>query len=619
MIDLPESESGDKDGDEDEDVDEDEDEDENGESSHDEAKPIGEDGTGSKKTVKGRKRKPKTSDYTGVPRKLLNVTFKFSCVHLATTGMFPDPKYYDAIIRKSWKSAAAEIRVNVKNYPIDDDHVTVLKGRINSFRGRVRDRVKPPVAGVYGLTTIFGEELKDHVNWLVEKQFYRKPGASSRTGHYEHPFIVEALYQAFFVGRNPPGIRFPKAFNPIPLPAIAFVCALIHFLIEQYKTGEYKESRAECDSISRLHDTHLKNVNKFQECVPTRCAKLQGNLYKLVMRRTGKVIAGADEVVQGPTILNDDDFGSDDESSNQATKATPKKTSKPPTSSCMHPPHHQVTHTSSSVDANEVLAELEREVLVSTSGRAAGPKLRGSDPGWGDQPLGESVEGLANGNPNANSSDSEHSDTERSGSSEGSSSEGSDSESLSSESSDDGTKGEKGSPKGGERAGLLEELSDDEDGKNGLGGGHGDGGRSGGEGSSKGNGAVTVSAALDGDTNGDSGGSGTGVGASTDVGVGHSHGSVNGGSGGQDMERRSQPASTQPHVEAPKKAGAEVEPTTSTARPSKRSLDTMEAVEESEDQVDGEGKGEETEKQGTGKGKGKKTDKTKPAKRKKRW
>jgi hypothetical protein len=49
-----------------------------------------------------------------------------------------------------------------------------LKDRVNSYRGRIRDRIELSIAGAYDLDSKSGQELIDHVEWLLEKHFYKK-------------------------------------------------------------------------------------------------------------------------------------------------------------------------------------------------------------------------------------------------------------------------------------------------------------------------------------------------------------------------------------------------------------------------------------------------------------
>jgi hypothetical protein len=49
-----------------------------------------------------------------------------------------------------------------------------VKDQVNSYRGRIRDRIKPSIASVYDIAGKSGQELVAHVEWLIEKVFYMK-------------------------------------------------------------------------------------------------------------------------------------------------------------------------------------------------------------------------------------------------------------------------------------------------------------------------------------------------------------------------------------------------------------------------------------------------------------
>jgi hypothetical protein len=73
--------------------------------------------------AKSKKGKPKTSNYNGTPLKLINATFTHICAWLATSGMFPEPMEFDRKVRKCWRAAAAELKVDVAKFPVEDEHI----------------------------------------------------------------------------------------------------------------------------------------------------------------------------------------------------------------------------------------------------------------------------------------------------------------------------------------------------------------------------------------------------------------------------------------------------------------------------------------------------------------
>ncbi|KAG9076446.1 hypothetical protein FRC06_009501, partial [Ceratobasidium sp. 370] len=289
----------------------------------------------------GKSKKAKCSDYKGMWRKLLDMTFKIVCARLGHDGMFPEQQEYDRLIRKSWAAAAKELGVDVGKYSMDDGHEGCVKRRVGSYRGRVRDRIKPAIANVYKLSSKSGGRLVKHVQSLQAGAFHKlaspsdtisgaQPGVEGRSGNYQHPFIAECIYQTFFVGRAPVGISFPELYNPIPIPAIAYVAAVIEFLISQYQDGTFKESRAEAAAVGELYDTHLPNVELFQECRARKCAQYREGLYVYAMKKAGKPVKGHRVERTGPGVLTREDFedededdGDDDADDEDADKAVP--------------------------------------------------------------------------------------------------------------------------------------------------------------------------------------------------------------------------------------------------------------------------------------------------------
>ncbi|KAG8693595.1 hypothetical protein FRC08_009020 [Ceratobasidium sp. 394] len=270
--------------------------------------------------------KPKCSDYEGVWCKLIDTTYKLVCARLGHDGMFPEQREYDRLVRKSWATAAKEHLVDVRKYPMDQDLETCVKRRIGSYRGRVRDKIKPSIASVYKLSGKKNKKkLAAHVQNLLDGTFHKLPGVAGRSGFYQHPFIAECVYQTYFVGRRPVGVTFPKFFSPIPIPAIAYVAAMVEFLISQYQTGVFKESRAEVGVLAELYDKHLPNISLFQECLPQKCKKYQGELYAYAMRRAGKPVRGSKAQRTGPGVLTRADFEGEDDDADDDGDQRPKK------------------------------------------------------------------------------------------------------------------------------------------------------------------------------------------------------------------------------------------------------------------------------------------------------
>ncbi|KAG8682819.1 hypothetical protein FRC08_014703 [Ceratobasidium sp. 394] len=262
---------------------------------------------------KGKSNKPKCSDYFGMARKLIDETFYRVLAHLGHHGMFPDDqREYDRLIRKSWLVVVKELGENPEKYPMEDEHETLVKVRIDSFRGRARVKIEPAIKKIYGLTGK-PDKVIARVEKLQAGEFHKDPEVKGRAGNYQHPYLEECVREVFFIGRRPVGVLFPELYDPVPIPALAYVCAVIGFCISLYSTGVFVDARAESAMVAKFYKDHLPNLELFQECRPTKCEKYRALLYTESMKQAGKSAKVPKEERTGPGVLTATDFEDEDE------------------------------------------------------------------------------------------------------------------------------------------------------------------------------------------------------------------------------------------------------------------------------------------------------------------
>ncbi|KAG9090751.1 hypothetical protein FS749_000313, partial [Ceratobasidium sp. UAMH 11750] len=232
---------------------------------------------------KGKSNKPKCSDYFGMARKLIDETFYRVLAHLGHHGMFPDDqREYDRLIRKSWLVVVKELGENPEKYPMEDEHETLVKVRIDSFRGRARVKIEPAIKKIYGLTGK-PDKVIARVEKLQAGEFHKDPEVKGCAGNYQHPYLEECVREVFFIGRRPVGVLFPELYDPVPIPALAYVCAV-----------------AESATVAKFYKDHLPNLELFQECHPTKCEKYRALLYTESMKQAGKSAKVPKEERTGP-------------------------------------------------------------------------------------------------------------------------------------------------------------------------------------------------------------------------------------------------------------------------------------------------------------------------------
>ncbi|KAG9123506.1 hypothetical protein FRC07_014861 [Ceratobasidium sp. 392] len=187
--------------------------------------------------------------------------------------------------------------------------------KVPYWRGHGKDKVKLQLAGVYGLDLDDDMALKKHVAWLLDKKFYKGPKINRRTGLYEHPFLAVAICLCFFVSLKPAATVAGPKFKPIPVAAIAYVCALIQCFIEQYKTGELVDKKLKFGLLRQNYVRHVANVEFWMKRVgEEENIKVCTLLYEAAAKGSGKIACVPDRT-KDPLLLGDTDFegGNDDD------------------------------------------------------------------------------------------------------------------------------------------------------------------------------------------------------------------------------------------------------------------------------------------------------------------
>ncbi|CAE7224569.1 unnamed protein product [Rhizoctonia solani] len=268
-----------------------------------------------KESGRGKGARGKTSDFTGTVKKMVDYATIRVCAKLASSGMFVPPREYKALVAKSWGRAAAEYGVDAGNakYTLQKAHKQAIRARVNSFRSRIRDRLKPAAASVYRLISDgrTNEEAKEYVRGLFPHGYHTKVGAPPGTGHFQHSFLEEAIFESYYTGNNPVGIVYEKWFDPMPLEAIGFVCAVIRWVIQQHETGKYVKIKMSFEKLREYYDEVMESLRAFRTGKQSqRCVVVQSMLYVRSMEKAGRSVL-EEQPKPAETTLREDDFAED--------------------------------------------------------------------------------------------------------------------------------------------------------------------------------------------------------------------------------------------------------------------------------------------------------------------
>ncbi|CAE6522047.1 unnamed protein product, partial [Rhizoctonia solani] len=272
--------------------------------------------TKSKKTGKGKAGRGKTKDFTGKVKKMVDLTTIRVCAKLAVSGMFCSPRNRKAIVNRCWVRAAEELGVDYRSskYKLRKAHRQSIRDRVNSFCSQIRDRLRSAIASTYNLL-VEGQtpqEAEEHVAGLLPNVFHTKVGAEKGLGHFQHDFLQRAMFEAYYTGNNPIGIVYSKWFDPMPLEAIALVCAVTRWVIKNHKSGNYVSSnRMTFEKLREYYDELMESLQAFQAGIQSeRCDVVWKAFFVRSMERAGHPVI-KQEVKAVVTTLVNSDFAED--------------------------------------------------------------------------------------------------------------------------------------------------------------------------------------------------------------------------------------------------------------------------------------------------------------------
>ncbi|QRW20598.1 hypothetical protein RhiXN_05587 [Rhizoctonia solani] len=232
-----------------------------------------------------KKGKSKSSDYQGLVWEILEATLDKVFAILLTEGFFIEPKQLDELIARTWRFCASRVvdDPTLNCYSISINKLRAIKYCITSWQGKLKDAIKPKIPGEYGLTRAPAQG-KTKIEKLLNHGFHTQPGAKPRTGYYKHPFLQTACDVTVFTkqkGKPPIGTKFSKMFVKMPLPTIALLCAIIHFLLETYHSNEEEhDDTIVREMLEEYYKDHLDNLLTLAKVDPDAIDCIQTGMYQ---------------------------------------------------------------------------------------------------------------------------------------------------------------------------------------------------------------------------------------------------------------------------------------------------------------------------------------------------
>ncbi|KAI0682795.1 hypothetical protein BC835DRAFT_1524448 [Cytidiella melzeri] len=173
----------------------------------------------------------------------------------------------------------------------------------SSFRGHLRDKICSKIVETYGLKTDTSKDATakanaERVAWLLQpigqaqdanRYCYEEFTLDPPRGLAQVSIIRHALQELVFRGDTSPGAEFSALFDPLPLPTIALLLAMVRFGLMRWATGRLEQKGPEFreTTYGQVVKEHLGQLEDWAKLRPVITTKICHSLFKKILRLGG--------------------------------------------------------------------------------------------------------------------------------------------------------------------------------------------------------------------------------------------------------------------------------------------------------------------------------------------
>ncbi|KAK0460761.1 hypothetical protein IW261DRAFT_1577540 [Armillaria novae-zelandiae] len=232
----------------------------------------------------------KLSHYEGRTKTVLHKTLCRYEGCLGAINMCPDEDTQSSWAQEEWH---IQFESDEQVIWLNEEMLKLIRKRGVRVRSFVQDQIKPLIRPAYGFVagadsaTAVQDNKRVCMELMTGFGFYYKD-ATTQTGYFNSPILLDAISRAFFYNKDAPGLVFPDRFNPIPVPALAFIFTVIEHCLNEWSTGSYKALVFnESEASVRYHEHHLPAVKEWVEISPDLTMILRKAWYTKARKQAG--------------------------------------------------------------------------------------------------------------------------------------------------------------------------------------------------------------------------------------------------------------------------------------------------------------------------------------------
>ncbi|QRW05962.1 hypothetical protein RhiLY_11307 [Ceratobasidium sp. AG-Ba] len=219
------------------------------------------------------------------------VQWVFNWVKLATASMCPfsetmtenpqdNKTIFDHWIAERWNDANEAEREDQAPIPLKDEYATYIRKSLPGLRNAMRKACENLVAVYYGLRRSVpghAEKAKSLTDG-GEERFLSK-NLENDHEMFMHDIIADTIENAFFKTAKSFGFKNLQAFTPlVPLPTIAFACAIIRNRIKAFEVDLSKPAELDSEADRDAYKLFMQMLEDIRKDNPAHLLKIRSKI-----------------------------------------------------------------------------------------------------------------------------------------------------------------------------------------------------------------------------------------------------------------------------------------------------------------------------------------------------
>ncbi|KAG9093129.1 hypothetical protein FRC07_011525, partial [Ceratobasidium sp. 392] len=210
----------------------------------------------------------------------LRIKMLVNCPYPERTPSARDPsrQKLDVWVTDFWANANAELREDEPQLPLRDTYISYVRHQLAPTRHALKKVCNNLVGPHFELRRSDADRVQ-HSKDLLNKEKWLSSTNGNDSNRFHHRIIRDAIREGIFSGPQSPGAKNFERFIPlVPLPTIAYVCALIRHHIKSFQFDDSKAGHlvaSENADDFRMYMKMLKEMQKNNEgSLKNACAKI---------------------------------------------------------------------------------------------------------------------------------------------------------------------------------------------------------------------------------------------------------------------------------------------------------------------------------------------------------